>query len=226
MKKLSAAEAYDLVADEYDNSFCSNVSQAEDLTVYAFVQEFLKNGLTLDLGCGTGSLLEHIKLKEHEYIGIDLSKKMIERAVRKFPDYHFKNRDVLAFTRLMPDESVENVISLFGSISYVDPAIYEEINRVLRPGSLFFLMFYNERYRTRPTYIQRRHKVEVPFHTYSEVKHLLPLHDATGLNFEGDRLCQWPVSLLTLKYGVEMFTIGRLIPTRAYFTVVIGEKDA
>lgn len=42
----------------------------------------------LDLGCGTGNLLNHIKPKE--YLGVDINKKFIQLAKKKFPDNDFK----------------------------------------------------------------------------------------------------------------------------------------
>jgi len=227
MKRLNAGEAYDLVADEYDTAFCSNVSKAEDIAVYAFVKEYIKkNGYTLDLGCGTGALLENVHVAPWNYLGIDLSKNMIIRAVRKFPKYRFACLDMLTFTHLIADNVYDNIISLFGGISYVDTEIYSEINRILRPGGLFMLMLFNEKYKNRPTYILRKHGLEVPFKTYNDVRNLLPPHVATGLNFEGDKLCRLPKSLLAIKYGLEMLSFGLLIPTKAYFTLVIGEKIA
>lgn len=53
----------------------------------------------LDLGCGTGHLLEHIqssgRAQEFEYTGIDLSDRFIQIARDKFPDADFRLLDVL-----------------------------------------------------------------------------------------------------------------------------------
>ena len=46
----------------------------------------------LDLGCGTGLLLELLALQPEDYIGIDPSEKMLEELQRKFPEHETKNK--------------------------------------------------------------------------------------------------------------------------------------
>jgi SAM-dependent methyltransferase len=174
--RMDPAEAYDRVADIYDKAFSSNVSKAEDVVIYSTLEVLLKKGFTLDLGCGTGSLLEHWKVEPENYIGIDLSPKMIDCAKKKFPEHYFNNLNMLTFTPLVAENTFENVISLFGSISYVDPLIYQEIYRILKPGGTFFLMLYNNRYLNRKSYIMNRKGFHVQFYTYAQIKRFLPPH--------------------------------------------------
>jgi SAM-dependent methyltransferase len=53
----------------------------------------------LDVGCGVGDFWEY--LREHdincEYLGVDLSEQMINRASARFPEARFEVRDVLAW---------------------------------------------------------------------------------------------------------------------------------
>ena len=46
----------------------------------------------LDLGCGTGLLLELLALQPEDYLGIDPSEKMLEELQRKFPEHETKNK--------------------------------------------------------------------------------------------------------------------------------------
>ena len=46
----------------------------------------------LDLGCGSGLLLELLALQPEDYIGIDPSEKMLEELQRKFPEHETKNK--------------------------------------------------------------------------------------------------------------------------------------
>jgi 23S rRNA (guanine745-N1)-methyltransferase len=85
---------------------------------------------TLDLGCGEGSFGPALFPGDaHAYCGIDLSKRAIKLAVRRWPDatWVLANAD-----RVLPaaDESVQRVISLFGRRPI------SEIQRVLVPGGI------------------------------------------------------------------------------------------
>jgi len=46
----------------------------------------------LDLGCGTGLLLELLALQPEDYLGIDPSGKMLEELKRKFPEHETKKK--------------------------------------------------------------------------------------------------------------------------------------
>jgi ubiquinone/menaquinone biosynthesis C-methylase UbiE len=59
---------------------------------YAHLKRFLSENVppgarVLEVGCGTGELLNHVRPREG--YGIDLSGRMIERARRKFPHLNF-----------------------------------------------------------------------------------------------------------------------------------------
>ncbi len=66
----------------------------------------------LDLGCGPGLLLDHIAggplATRVDYLGIDLSEKMIQSAKSRHPYQHFEARDLL--TDPLPEQSVDYVI--------------------------------------------------------------------------------------------------------------------
>lgn len=53
-----------------------------------FLADFVKDGYKiLDMGCGNGRLFELFKGKDIDYIGVDLSKKLIEIARDRYKDY-------------------------------------------------------------------------------------------------------------------------------------------
>lgn len=85
---------------------------------------------TLDLGCGEGTFGPALFPNEAEsYCGIDLSKRAIKLAARRWPNatWVLANAD-----RVLPaaDQSVQRVISLFGRRPV------SEIHRVLMPGGI------------------------------------------------------------------------------------------
>jgi SAM-dependent methyltransferase len=226
---LSAAMAYNRVAEQYDKNFHSNVALAEDDVIYGMLRKWLRPGWTLDLGCGTGQFLDHISLGKMDYWGVDVAEKMIEIARAKFHDYQFGCVDMETALRLTMPSSVSNVISLFGSCSYADMNIYPLIWRCLKPGGRLFLMLFNKRYENRKTYILKRNMIKAPFHTYTEAKSTWPvlfseLH-ARGFNFTGDSLDWLPRSWLRKILWNEVKGLGRLWPQKALFVLVYGQKD-
>ena len=226
MTLKTAQEAYDLFAKDYDGSFKSKVSRAEDMVIYSALRVQMQQGKTLDLGCGTGALLEHTLISPASYLGVDISRKMIAQARAKFPEYDFTVMDATRYLSFF-ENTFDNVVSLFGSISYMNPDVLLGIWRALKPNGFFMLMFFNKRYAKRKTYICKTHGIHVPFKTYSEVKHMLPLHYAYGFNFTGDIGNCLPLSWLKIGFA-SSFTVGLgvVAPTKALFTVVMGQKHA
>jgi len=53
--------------------------------------DYAKSGLKiLDLGCGNGRLLNALKDKEVEYVGVDNSEKLLSEAQKNYPEYKDK----------------------------------------------------------------------------------------------------------------------------------------
>ena len=66
----------------------------------------------LDLGCGIGLLVDYLKdrglLEKIQYLGIDISEKMVEVARKRHPDCLFEVRDILRDP--LPEKSVDYVV--------------------------------------------------------------------------------------------------------------------
>ena len=73
----SFAAVYDQFMDEtpYD-TWCENIVRE------LCVQE-IKDGLVLELGCGTGSMTQRLAAKGYDMIGVDLSDEMLNLASAK-----------------------------------------------------------------------------------------------------------------------------------------------
>ena len=90
---------YDHVANEYDNTFSDNLSLAEDQYIVKLFKPYIDDvlragGKILDIGSGTGWLLDHFNIPSYRYEGIDVSDKMVETALLKYPNYSFKVADM------------------------------------------------------------------------------------------------------------------------------------
>jgi len=195
---VTPREAYNKVAKYYDESFKSNTAHAEDEVIYSLLKKLLTQSTILDLGCGTGALLEHLDVKPENYVGIDISENMVNKAMEKFPHHKFYCGDMANLP--FKDGKFDNVVSLYGGISYANPKTMQEILRLLKPKGKYFLMFFNSRYSHRKTYILNRHKLPVRFNTVKDV-HLPKNCRKQGFNFHGDIWDFLPIWLITSVWG-------------------------
>jgi SAM-dependent methyltransferase len=195
---------WDAIADRYDQLYTSRWSKQENRWVehqLSFISG-LAAPTVLDLGCGTGLGLKMVRRlnKFAQYIGIDVSERMV-RALTK-ADSAAKicvgSMDDLGFVE---SEQVDVVISLFSSVSYAynSEAVFSEIGRVLAPGGYAYLSVLSSRglsqlrggirhglYRTRGDH-QSGMAAPVRRHTTAGIDELceasgLTVERATGMN--------------------------------------------
>lgn len=123
------------------------MSPGKDVFINAF-KGFIKEGLipttgkVVDVGCGTGFLLNRIKKecsKTFELYGIDISKEAVEIGSSCYPDINLSCLD--ATKTDYPDELFD-IILLYGSLEhFLDPLkAMEEMFRILKTGGLIFCM--------------------------------------------------------------------------------------
>lgn len=144
-------EAYTGFAEVYD-TFMDNVPYKEWTEYYAGIldENGIRDGLVLDLGCGTGSMTELLADKGYDMIGIDNSEDMLDLAMaKKVASGH----DILYLLQDMREfelyGTVRAVISACDSVNYItDPEELTEtfvlVNNYLDPGGLFLFDFNTE----------------------------------------------------------------------------------
>jgi ubiquinone/menaquinone biosynthesis C-methylase UbiE len=137
-KETVQSEAlYAKVAPRYDTVFERAILAEGRLT--EVVQENMTGRSVLDLACGNGRWLD--RFRPAAYVGLDLSRAMLQEARRRYPDARFIQADMTCLP--FPDESFEGVISMFGAMGHLAPAGQEammrEVWRVLQPGGLAVL---------------------------------------------------------------------------------------
>lgn len=95
----------------------------------------------LDLGCGSGRLIEIIGNKKVDYIGIDNSEKLIEIACQQYPNYHFQLFDGSRIP--FPDDYFNKVFCIAVLHHIPDNQLriefLKEAKRVLKPGGTMIL---------------------------------------------------------------------------------------
>jgi SAM-dependent methyltransferase len=93
----------------------------------------------LDIGCGTGFLLDHIT--PGAYTGIDISQAMLDRLLTKHPE---RQKDVIhtSLASFADGKRYDLIVALFGTASYLSQDELERTPCLLAPGGRLFLMFY------------------------------------------------------------------------------------
>ena len=114
-------EAYSGFAKVYD-LFMDNIPYEEwtDYVKELFAEEGVKDGILLDLGCGTGSVTELLAKSGFDMIGIDNSEEMLEIAMEKRAE---SGLDILYLLQDMREfelyGTVKGVVSICDSMNYI-----------------------------------------------------------------------------------------------------------
>ena len=162
--------AYDQVALEYDNAYQDEQSRLEDRTITEAIEVMYASsgGPILDLGCGTGWVIDHLQPPPAEYVGIDISPRMLEQARRKHPFHTFLEYPMEGIgERIEWRRAFGLVVSTFGAFSYAHgPTVLRGIAFVLRPGGASFLMAYGPNHPG--SRVLRLYGTPVPYLRYDE----------------------------------------------------------
>lgn len=137
-------EAYTGFAAVYD-TFMDNVPYEEwcGYIKSLLMEQGVKEGLVLDLGCGTGSLAELLSAAGYDMIGVDASEEMLELAYEKKA---VSGSDILYLCQDMRElelyGTVEAVISVCDCMNYILEyedlvQVFRLVNNYLDPGGVF-----------------------------------------------------------------------------------------
>ena len=140
------AAVYDRFMDDtpYD-VWCENI-------VRGLCAHGIKDGLVLELGCGTGCMTELLAQRGYDMIGVDLSDEMLNIAISKREqsghDILYLNQDMRAFELY---GTVRAVVSVCDSMNYLLEeedllSCFRLVNNYLDPGGIFMFDF-NTKYK-------------------------------------------------------------------------------
>ena len=134
---------YSRIARNYDD-MCSEPSDLEeDKELFGLLREHL-TGKVLDIGAGTGLLLDNIDIPIEDYFGIDQSAEMLVVLDKKHPERKIMATDFEGFVGLMGD--FDTVVALYGVASYIRQDYLVKVKETLSENGKFFLMFYKPNY--------------------------------------------------------------------------------
>ena len=137
-------EAYTSFAEVYD-TFMDNVPYEEwaDYLEDRLKEYGVKDGLVLELGCGTGSMTELLAEKGYDMIGVDNSEDMLEIAMEKRIE---SGHDILYLLQNMQEfelyGTVRAIVSVCDCVNYVTEKnelqeVFRLVNNYLDPKGMF-----------------------------------------------------------------------------------------
>lgn len=135
---------YDEEASSYDKGYSSILCQAEDEILISIIKPHIGDKV-LDIGCGTGIILEYLNIQD--YFGIDISPEMVNKAVSKHPNKDFIAADMEEVILKLNSNLFDSLVCLYGPFSYaLNPEkLMHEFYRVLKPGGTLIVMPYTKR---------------------------------------------------------------------------------
>ena len=136
-------QLFDRWAPIYDYWFPSVFYQATHKRLLEYV-ELPEQANVLDIGCGTGRLLNRLAAQypDLQGTGLDFSAEMLRQARRS---NHHRPRLIFVQGEVFPlrfaDAQFDAVFNTLSFLHYSEPdRVLAEINRVLQPGGMFYLV--------------------------------------------------------------------------------------
>jgi SAM-dependent methyltransferase len=214
---------YDTLAQDYDALYCDPASQYENGVVWEALRRMdVSNADVLDIGCGTGLLLD-LGFRPRRYLGLDVSAEMIARARRKYPDHCFTVGDMASPIA----ETFEVIVSLFGGASQALHVELSDLLRPLCPGGRFCLMVFADGKGDCTNWRQDRacpHLPAVPVRYYSAKGLRSALARMEDVRIRGLNVCL-PVGLsFSLSRFALNATLERVLPSRAALLIATGRR--
>ena len=126
----------------YDKIYHAKDYAAESQRLIDLIQQQfnLPGGKLLDVACGTGRHIEHLKT-HFDIQGVDISAQLLEAARQRNPEVRFQTADMMDFDL---KEQFDVVISLFSAIGYVKTVqnLHRAVGsmaRHIRPGGVLVI---------------------------------------------------------------------------------------
>lgn len=139
---LETEIGYDKMADKFSHT---RKNFWGDL---AFIADYIENGdKILDYGCGNGRLLEILRDRKIEYVGVDVSGRLIDLAKTKYPEYESSFHKITSQASLaFPDNFFNTIISV--AVFHHFPKKYarkmaQELYRTAKPNGTVVVTAWN-----------------------------------------------------------------------------------
>lgn len=133
---------YDTFSETYDTPRDHGYHRYLDEAEVAVAEPWVRGKEVLEVGCGTGLILERLSRVAERAVGVDLSPGMLEHAKARGLDVHEGSATALPFE----DASFDAAVS-FKVLAHVEDisSAMGEMGRVVRPGGRVIAEFYNRK---------------------------------------------------------------------------------
>jgi ubiquinone/menaquinone biosynthesis C-methylase UbiE len=140
MRKKDNQTYYDEFSAGYENERSKRYHRFLDESEVRIARPYCEGRDVLEVGCGTGLIMERLKEFSRSVVGVDLSAGMLEKARERGLTVHQGDATALPFE----DGLFDTVVS-FKVLAHVQGirAALSEAARVTRPGGHLVLEFYN-----------------------------------------------------------------------------------
>lgn len=218
--------AYDDLAVAYDDFHTDGKSLAENRWVARHLRRFIRpTDTVVDLGCGTGLLLDFVPISPERYVGVDISAGMLDLARDKHPGYRFVEGNLEGSLDALEGARFDVAVSLFGSPSYCQLSpVAANVQRVLAPGGRFFLMYCGPNYLRRSTYINQGKALLMP-RSARALRAVYPSAQIWGMSSLVDRVPHTlPAPVLDALLTIDVLAVGRVAQDACFFLNVEGTR--
>lgn len=134
-------KSYDSFSEQYAQTWGANWQSEDKQWIDEFLAKLPKNAAVIDVGCGTGHILQYCAANGHQVTGVDVSEGMLSQAKLQVPQAKLvqMHADSLAF----PNNSFDGLISRYvlQHLTQVDVSI-AEFYRVLKPGGYAYVVIH------------------------------------------------------------------------------------
>ena len=127
------AATYERIADTWIGERKNPNNRRDDLDD---LLRFVQGGRVLDAGCGHGRYSELLQGAGFEYLGIDLSPKMIELARGGYPDAKFEVGDMYDLSRFGTFDAIWSIASLVHIPKERTGAVLDSYRHAMNPGAI------------------------------------------------------------------------------------------
>lgn len=146
MKPKTAEEVLQKIKEDYQQIAESfSATRQQSWKEFDAFQKYVKKGMTVaDIGCGNGRLLRNLP-SNVQYIGIDLTERLLEKARKKYPSGQFLKGDILHIP--LENESIDitfciAVLHHIPSKELREKAV-QELKRITKRDGKIILMVWN-----------------------------------------------------------------------------------